>query len=248
MRRRGKIRRLVLQKFSRKMPGFDDIRIGDADGAFNGVEQLPHISRPWVLLEKCVGFFADSKVSSVIALGKELIGENAYISGSFRQTGNVQHGNGQSVVQILPEGVFHNSLAQVFVGSGNNPDIDLLGIVTADPDDFPIFDDTQHRGLDIQGHIADFIQKNSALICQFKFAWGTVFVSAGKGAPFISEEFTCHQFPGKGSAVYRNKGTGGIGAAAVNSVGKKLFSRSVGSQNQNIQRSRSDASRFFLRQ
>ena len=140
----------------------------------------------------------------------------------------------ETIIQILPEGVFHNSLAQVLVGSGNNPDIDLLGVVTADPDDFPILDDAQHRGLNVQGHIADFIEKNGALVRQFKFARGTVFVGAGKGAPFISEEFACHQFPGKGSAVYRNKGTGGIGAAAVNGVGKKLFSRSVGSQNQNI--------------
>jgi hypothetical protein len=76
----------------------------------------------------------------------------------------------------------------------------MLRLGAAHPLEFAVLKDAQQLGLQLQGHVADFIKKQGAAVCGFETAYpardGT-----REGASFVAKEFAFQQSERNGRAV-----------------------------------------------
>ena len=76
--------------------------------------------------------------------------------------------NRQSVEQVCSETALCNLLRQVPVGGSDQTNIQPDGMVGAQALDFTILQGTEQLGLDGQGQLTNFIQKQRATLGRFK--------------------------------------------------------------------------------
>ena len=138
----------------------------------------------------------------------------------------------QAVIQILAKSSISHGLTQVAVGGGNNPHIHPLRLLGPHPRHFTLLQHPQQADLGIEGHIADFIQKNGAAIGQFELPRRASTRRAGKGPFDMTEEFALHQITGDGAAIDRHEGATGPLAGIVDSLGEEFFAGAAFAQNQ----------------
>ena len=114
-------------------------------------------------------------------------------------------------------------MGQISVGGGNHADVyaGLFGI--ADAQKFVGFQYPQQFGLQIERHLANFVQEDCAFI---RFGKESLAVAGGpgEGSGAVAEEFALQNVFAQRSAVYRHKRSRPARAAAVNRLGKHLFS------------------------
>ena len=64
----------------------------------------------------------------------------------------------------LVPGARSDLLFQIPIGRGNDPDVDLAGAILPDELEGPFLQDAQQLALQIQGDLADFVQKERSPI------------------------------------------------------------------------------------
>ena len=85
---------------------------------------------------------------------------------AFAQRGNANRENIQTVIQIAAKLFSVDHLLQVAMGRGHYSDVNFLRPGTAQALEFPLLQDAQEFRLQIEGDIADFVQKQRTLIGQ----------------------------------------------------------------------------------
>jgi hypothetical protein len=105
----------------------------------------------------------------------------------------------EPVVEILAESAVGYGLWQPHVGSRDYADIDVDRLAAADTHDLTFLQEAQQVALQIDGHIADLIEKERAACRVFDLSSGSR-ASPGERALFIAEQF-------RGDEVGRNRGT-----------------------------------------
>ena len=76
----------------------------------------------------------------------------------------------QAIKQVQAKTVFVNRFLQVLVSRGNDADINLDRLGTADAVDFALFQHLEQLGLQLQVEIADFIQEQGSAVGHFNLA------------------------------------------------------------------------------
>src|SRR5690606_10931601 len=106
------------------------------DESFEHVPEFPDIAGPDDLLQLSYGirfyllfphpvFTADESV--------EMISQEGYVLLPFIEGGHMNQYHAEAVVQVFPEGVAVNFLPDVFVGCGDDPDVDVDVLVRPHP-------------------------------------------------------------------------------------------------------------------
>src|SRR5277367_5899487 len=85
-----------------------------------------------------------------------------------------------------------DGLFRVFVGGGDDADVDGSFHLAAEATDFVVFEHAKKFGLGGRGHFADFVEEQGAAIGQFETA-DAAFGGAGERAFFVAEDFAFHQ-------------------------------------------------------
>src|ERR1700722_20356311 len=80
----------------------------------------------------------------------------------------VERNDVQAVKEILAEVSLGNLFFQVFIGRGNDPDIDLDGLRGADRGETLFVQRAQNLGLHFEAHVTDLIEEQGPLIGPFK--------------------------------------------------------------------------------
>ncbi|MEY4258681.1 MAG: hypothetical protein RJA56_1582 [Pseudomonadota bacterium] len=128
----------------------------------------------------------------------------------------------ESVVQVFAELVFGDVLFQVFVGRGDDANINGDGLVGAQWLDLSLLQHPQEFDLHVQGQVANFVQENRAAIGHFKaahpFAHGT-----GESAFSVTKQFTFQKFPRDGPTVDGHKGPRSARALGMKGLGNEFF-------------------------
>src|SRR5882724_6525589 len=70
----------------------------------------------------------------------------------------------QTIIEILAELLFLNQLAQVAVGCGHHPHVNLETVRTTQPLHFALFQKSQQLGLQAERQFADFIEKEGSTL------------------------------------------------------------------------------------
>ena len=106
--------------------------------------------------------------------------------GTFAQWRHVDRQHIEAVVQILPESPRLHRVLNVHVGRRQYAHVGIDQVAAAEARVLMILQNMQELGLQVRGHLRDFVQENGALVGQFKFA-GLGAHRAGERALFESE-------------------------------------------------------------
>ena len=172
------------------------VRTHHIDHKFRYVFQFTHITRPGILLQPfhhIIRYFPEILVEEFGIAVCKMEDQCFDILLPFPQRRDFDGDNIQAVIKILPEFLLPYHFLQIFIGGRQNPHIDRNLLIGTNADDLPFLQDTQQLCLQIQRHIADLIQENDALICQFELADTAVGVRSGKRALHITEQFRFQQ-------------------------------------------------------
>jgi hypothetical protein len=92
------------------------------------------------------------------------------------------------IVEVTSKLFFRYHLLEVAVGRGHHANVNFLRSRAAQTFKFPLLQSTQEFRLDFQGNVSNLVQKQCALICQFKPP-GLLHNSPSESAPFMTEQF-----------------------------------------------------------
>ncbi len=203
--------------------------------AFQAVFQLPDIARPVVIHQHVDGGCRKTFDVLVVFFGiffQEIVGKQQNIRFPLSQRRHVYRKDIQPVVEVSPKGFFLHTLLQVLVGGGDHPDINLDGFLPSDPFQFPLLENPQQPGLDIQADGSDLVQKNGSLVGQFKFPQ-FLLDSSGKRSFFMSEQFAFDQVGRKSRAIYLDERPFGSVGIVMHRVGHQFLASPALSPDQN---------------
>ncbi len=100
------------------------------------------------------------------------------------------------------------------MGRGNDPNIDLDRILTANPCNLALLDGAKQRDLAVRAEISDFIEEEGAALSQFKFA-RTLPMRPGECALLMPEQLTFEQPIGDRPAIKCDKRPVAAGAVPM---------------------------------
>ena len=129
----------------------------------------------------------------VAQLLQKALGEGDDIVPALPQRRDGDRHNAQPVVQVLAERFIADHFFQITVGGCQYPHIHRDGTIPADAGHRPLLQDAQQLYLHILRQLAHLIQKDRALVRQFKKPRLAVAVCSGKSALFIPEQLAFHQ-------------------------------------------------------
>lgn len=123
---------------------------------------------------------------------------------------------------------------QIRVGGGNDLYIYMDNCAAAQAHECLLLNDTQQRGLEVQRHLADFIQKDGAGVCQFKLPDISVPLCTSKRPLLIAKELAGDQVPGEGRAVENDKRLVPAGAGIMDGLGEDVLAHTGFTQQKGI--------------
>ena len=110
----------------------------------------------------------DDLVVELGIFGEKIVDECGDVFDPFSQRGQMQRDHVEPIVQVFPELPGFYQFFEVFVGGGNDADIDFDRFHAAHTANFMLLQDPEKFALQVRGDIADFIQKTGASIGRFQ--------------------------------------------------------------------------------
>lgn len=125
--------------------------------------------------------------------------------------------------EVFAKTFFVYHFSQVTVCGGEDTDINADDAASADPDNLLLLENAQKPGLERVRHIANLIQKDSALIRLLKEAHAAPALCTGKGAFLVTEKLAFQQAFGERGAVDGYKGFIFPRGVIMDGLGKQFF-------------------------
>ena len=150
----------------------------------------------------------------------------------WRKGGDREGQDTQAVVEILPEVAPGDFRLQAAVGGGNHPHVQPDGFFPTHRPHLVILKHPQQLGLQVQGHLSDFIQENGSAMGQLERS-PAVPDSPGESALLVTEELAFQQVFWHRRRVDRHKRAGRAGAFGVDGLGQVLLADAGFTQQQN---------------
>src|SRR5580765_2714073 len=106
---------------------------------------------------------------SCVAIDKVFRQQRDVLS-SFSKRRNLNRKNLEPIKQVTTEGSAGYRSIQITIRGGDNTNVNLDGLRSSDPLEFPFLQDSQKRNLRVRRQFADFVQENCSAVGQFKTA------------------------------------------------------------------------------
>ena len=126
-------------------------------------------------------------------LFQEIIDKERDIFRSFPERGKLDRHHVQPVKEVFPKFLLAHLFFQVLVGGRHDPDIHGDVLIAAGPGYLLFLQDPQDLGLQVEGHVADLVEKDGAAIGLFELAQ-LPFYRPGKGPLFKAEQLAFQEF------------------------------------------------------
>src|SRR5208282_521238 len=193
------------------------------------VLQFAHIARPLILLENLHDLRIQALQRKIVrgAVGtEEVIEKQGNVAGTVAQGGENNGHNVNAVIEVFAESPGSHQFLQVFVGGGDEPEVNLPGALAADSGHGTVFEHAQQLGLECQAQSRDLVEQQSTGVRQFNMT-GTRRPRVGKGTLFVSEELSLDQVLRQGGAIDADKGFLRSGSQSDNRSSHKFLSGST---------------------
>ncbi len=167
------------------------IGVAHEHGALQRVLQFANVARPGILHHGLQRGRGESGYRSSIARSitrQEMRGQRGNIFATFAQGGHMDLDRVQAEQQIFAEIAGRDRFLQTDVGGGDDANVDALGARGAHALDLAGFEHPQQLGLLANRNIADFVEKDSAVVGQLEAA-NAIGAGIGESAFHVSEQF-----------------------------------------------------------
>ena len=164
---------------------------GQDHGALDDVLQLPHIARPVIVHQRGYRFswnVCDALVHGVCILLGKVPHQQGNVVASLAQRRHGEREDVQAVVEIRSERVLLDHGEQIAVRRRHHTGIRAQRARGAEALERVVLQHPQELGLQFEGQVADFVEKEGPPVGQFK-APETLRERAREGAFFVAEEF-----------------------------------------------------------
>jgi hypothetical protein len=161
----------------------DVVGFGKCNRPLNFIFELPHIARPGKLAQTFQSGFGKGNIFPfpLGALAQQMPYQRRNVFAARPQRWDVQTYHVEAVKQVFPKPALGHLRFQVAVGRRNDPDIHLDGLFLAYRVNFALLQEAQQLGLDVQGQLSNFVQKQRSSGGRPDDAQG-VFVGPGKSS------------------------------------------------------------------
>src|SRR5579859_1847241 len=223
------------EKFRRKMMWFDARLRANDDEALDEIAKFAHVAGPGIAHENFERIFAQfARFLAVLRTEfiEEMADENGYIGEAVAKGRNEKRDDVQAIEKILAKGAARDFLVEVFVGGGDDANIDAHGLIGADRLEALLFEHAQNFCLRAKAHVADFVEKKRAAVGGLKFS-GFVVARSGEAALDVAEKLGFDELFGNGGAIDFNEGAFAAQAGGVQCARDKFLSRAAFAVNQN---------------
>ncbi len=158
------------------------------------------------------------------ALLQEVACQHGHVFVALAQRGQAQADDVEAVEQILAEGAVAHALLQVLVGGGDDAHMCLDGLVAAHAVEMPVRQHTQQARLQVERHVADFIEKERAALGLLEAA-APLGLCAREGAALVAEQLGLQQVLGDGGGVDGHEGAARHGRVLVQRARHQFLAR-----------------------
>ena len=201
---------------------------GEQHRAVDDVLELADIAGPGVGEQQPAGLGRERPRRQPVLLGEaggEVVGEQADVGGALAQRRDPQGDDVEAEVEVLAKAAGGNGLAQVAVGGGDQPDVDLHRPGPADPVDLPLLDGAKQLRLQAHVHLADLVEQQRAAVGLLEPA-DPAGHGAGKGALLVAEQLGLQQRFRDRRAVDRDEAAARPAARRMQVAGEDLLAGS----------------------
>src|SRR5579862_18793 len=202
---------------------------GKHDGTLDYILQFSNVARPGVGQQRPQGFRTDSAHRAIVLFGVFLQKEIDQQRNIFSALAEGREFDGdyvQPIKKIFAEATIAYSLAQVYVGGGDDAHVHLYFLHSTEMHELAILQDTKYLGLRVQAHGGDLVEKQRALVGHLE---QTFFRSNGAGERtfHVAEEGRFEEIGRHGACVDGNKGTVVPGRIQVQGFGDDFLAGSA---------------------
>ncbi len=203
-----------------------DERTHDHDARMtNHVFEFTDVAGPIVLAEQQLGPIGEAGNRLAELAGKaghEMTSEQRQVSVAFQQARSFELDHRKAIEQIFPKLLGGDHRAEITMGGGDDADVDLAGLQRTEALNFLILQGAEQLALGGQRHVADFVEKESAVVGVLKQA-DFILGRSGEGAFNVAKELAFKQRLDEGGAVQGNERTLGAGAEVMKGFGDELL-------------------------
>src|SRR5436309_5270664 len=183
------------------------LRFTQGHSALHDVFELADVPRPLVTgeqLQSAAGELPPREAAVCGDLFQEMIHQFGNVLLAISQGWQINCDDVNAVEKVFAERAFLDKAAQAAVGSGDNPHVHTDCLFSAYGTEFPLLEGAQELTLHANAHVADFIEKESAAVCQLKDPLA-VAISARESAADMAEELRFEKAFGERRAVFGKK-------------------------------------------
>src|SRR6185503_2782641 len=96
--------------------------------------------------------------------GQDVLGQIRDVGHALAQRRDADGDDVQPVVEVLAELAASDQALEVAVGGGDDADVDLAGLLVADPADLVLLEDAQEAGLHGEAGVGDLAEEEGAAV------------------------------------------------------------------------------------
>src|SRR5260370_18550127 len=185
----------------------DALLRGKHHGTLHDIFQFANVARPIVVHQKLHGGRSELAQGFAILQTESLhkmCQEHGNILAAVAEWRQTQVNDVEAMIQIFAEAPFLHQGKQVDIGSRDDAHIDFDLFRAAEAHELAFLNDAQEFGLSFRANRGDFIEKDGALVGNFKQAlFGRD--RAGEGALDVAEELRFQQIDGNRAGIDGNK-------------------------------------------
>ncbi len=154
--------------------------------------------------------------------GEDVVDEERDVVAAVAERGEFDDGALDAEVEVFAEGFVADGVEEIFVGGGEEADVDFDGVVGAEAGDFAVLQDAEEFGLHGEGHVADFVEEEGAAVGVFEAALA-VAAGVGEGSADVAEEFVFEGGFVEAGAVEGDEAFGAAAGVLVEGAGDEFL-------------------------
>ncbi|RMR91538.1 hypothetical protein ALP78_05388 [Pseudomonas coronafaciens pv. striafaciens] len=151
----------------------------------------------------------------------------------FAQRRDAQRGHVQSVIQVCPEAALIGRVTQIFLGRGDDADVQRDLLIAAHSLDHAFLQQAQQLDLHVQAHAFDFIEEQRAAVGKLELA-DTPLLRAGKGPWLVAEQLAFHHRFSQRAGVDRHERAAAAVGQIVQRAGDHFFACAGFAEDQHV--------------
>jgi len=206
-----------------------DHRTHDHDASVtDDIFEFANVSRPIVLAEQQMGSIGEPGDGLAELAGKashKMSSQQRQVSIAFEQAGGLELDHRKAIEKIFAELLGGDHGAEIAMRRGDHADVDLTGLQRTEALDLLILQGAEQFALRRQGHVANFVEKEGAVVGVLKQA-DLILGRPGKGTFDVAEQLAFKQRFDEGRTVQRNERTLGARAEVMQGFGDQLLTGS----------------------